>query len=38
MLLERLGRRVLLHEAPVTNLKVTAPLDLKVAELLVAGR
>ena len=37
MLLERIGGRVLLHEAPVENLKVTTPLDLQVAELLIAG-
>jgi 2-C-methyl-D-erythritol 4-phosphate cytidylyltransferase len=36
MLLERMGGRVLLHEAPAENLKVTTPLDLRVAELLVA--
>jgi 2-C-methyl-D-erythritol 4-phosphate cytidylyltransferase len=29
---------VLLHEAPAANLKVTTPLDLKVAELLLAER
>jgi 2-C-methyl-D-erythritol 4-phosphate cytidylyltransferase len=38
MLVERLGGRVLLHEAPVENLKVTTPLDLRVAELLLAER
>jgi 2-C-methyl-D-erythritol 4-phosphate cytidylyltransferase len=38
MLIERLGGRVLLHEAPVENLKVTTPLDLRVAELLLAER
>ena len=37
MLLERMGGRVLLHEAPAENLKVTTPLDLRVAELLVSG-
>ncbi len=36
MLIERLGGRVLLHEAPVTNIKVTTPLDLRIAELLLA--
>jgi 2-C-methyl-D-erythritol 4-phosphate cytidylyltransferase len=38
MLVERLGRRVLLHEAPPENIKVTTPLDLRVAELLLAER
>lgn len=38
MLLERIGGRVLLHEAPAENLKVTTALDLRVAELLIAGR
>jgi 2-C-methyl-D-erythritol 4-phosphate cytidylyltransferase len=38
MLLERIGGRVLLHEAPAENLKVTTPLDLRVAELLIAAR
>jgi 2-C-methyl-D-erythritol 4-phosphate cytidylyltransferase len=38
MLVERLGGRVLLHEAPTTNLKVTTELDLRVAELLLAER
>jgi 2-C-methyl-D-erythritol 4-phosphate cytidylyltransferase len=38
MLIERLGGRVLLHQAPVENLKVTTPLDLRVAELLLADR
>jgi 2-C-methyl-D-erythritol 4-phosphate cytidylyltransferase len=35
MLIERLGGRVLLHEAPAENIKVTTPLDLRVAELLL---
>ena len=38
MLVERLGGRVLVHEAPVENLKVTTPLDLRIAELLLAER
>ena len=37
-LLERGGGRVGIHEAPATNLKVTTPLDLRVAELLLAQR
>ena len=38
MLVERLGGKVLLHEAPAENLKVTTQLDLEVAELLLAKR
>jgi 2-C-methyl-D-erythritol 4-phosphate cytidylyltransferase len=38
MLVERIGGRVLLHEAPAENIKVTTPLDLRVAELLLAER
>jgi 2-C-methyl-D-erythritol 4-phosphate cytidylyltransferase len=38
MLVERLGGRVLLHQAPAENVKVTTPLDLRVAELLLADR
>jgi 2-C-methyl-D-erythritol 4-phosphate cytidylyltransferase len=38
MLLERIGGRVLLHEAPGENLKVTTELDLRVAELLLSER
>ena len=38
MLVERLGGRVLLHEAPAENIKVTTLLDLQVAELLLAER
>ncbi len=38
MLIERLGGRVLLHEAPAQNIKVTTPLDLRVAELLLDDR
>jgi 2-C-methyl-D-erythritol 4-phosphate cytidylyltransferase len=38
MLVERRGGRVLIHEAPAHNLKVTTPLDLRVAELLLRER
>jgi 2-C-methyl-D-erythritol 4-phosphate cytidylyltransferase len=38
MLVERLGAKVLLHEAPVENIKVTTPLDLRIAELLLTER
>lgn len=38
MLVERLGGRVVLHPAPPENIKVTTPLDLRVAELLLAER
>jgi 2-C-methyl-D-erythritol 4-phosphate cytidylyltransferase len=38
MLVERLGGRVLLHEAPAENIKVTTPHDLRVAEMLLAER
>jgi len=38
LLVERSGGRVLLHEAPRENLKVTTPLDLRLAELLLAER
>jgi 2-C-methyl-D-erythritol 4-phosphate cytidylyltransferase len=38
MLVERIGGRVLLHRAPAENIKVTTPLDLRVAELLLAER
>jgi 2-C-methyl-D-erythritol 4-phosphate cytidylyltransferase len=38
MLVERIGGKVLLHEAPAENLKVTTPHDLRVAELLLAER
>ncbi len=37
MLLERIGGRVLLHEAPAANIKVTTELDLRVAELLLGA-
>ncbi len=35
MLIEAVGGRVLIHPAPPENLKVTTPLDLKLAELLL---
>jgi 2-C-methyl-D-erythritol 4-phosphate cytidylyltransferase len=38
MLVERGGGRVLIHAAPAENLKVTTPLDLRVAELLLRER
>jgi len=38
MLVEAAGGRVLIHPAPPGNLKVTTPLDLKLAELLLAER
>jgi len=38
MLVERMGGRVLLHEAPAENIKVTTPLDLRMAEMLLAER
>ncbi len=38
MLVEAAGGRVLIHPAPPQNLKVTTPLDLRVAELLLAER
>jgi 2-C-methyl-D-erythritol 4-phosphate cytidylyltransferase len=38
MLVERAGGRVALHEAPRENLKVTTPLDLRLAELILAAR
>jgi 2-C-methyl-D-erythritol 4-phosphate cytidylyltransferase len=38
MLIEAAGGRVLIHPAPPENLKVTTPTDLKLAELLLAGR
>jgi 2-C-methyl-D-erythritol 4-phosphate cytidylyltransferase len=38
MLVERLGHKVVLHEAPAENIKVTTELDLRIAELLLAGR
>ncbi len=38
MLVEAAGGRVLIHPAPPENLKVTTPLDLDIAELLLARR
>jgi 2-C-methyl-D-erythritol 4-phosphate cytidylyltransferase len=38
MLVERRGGRVLIHAVPGENLKVTAPLDLRVAELVLRER
>ena len=38
MLVEAAGGRVLIHPAPPENIKVTTPLDLKLAELLLAER
>ena len=38
MMVEAAGGRVLIHPAPPENLKVTTPLDLRVAELLLAER
>jgi 2-C-methyl-D-erythritol 4-phosphate cytidylyltransferase len=38
MLVERSGGEVLIHAAPAENLKVTTPLDLRVAELVLADR
>jgi len=38
MLVEAAGGTVLIHLAPAENLKVTTPLDLRVAELLLADR
>jgi 2-C-methyl-D-erythritol 4-phosphate cytidylyltransferase len=37
MLVEQAGGEVLLHPSPPANLKVTTPLDLRVAELLLAA-
>jgi 2-C-methyl-D-erythritol 4-phosphate cytidylyltransferase len=36
MLVEANGGKVLIHQSPAENLKVTTPLDLRVAELLLA--
>jgi 2-C-methyl-D-erythritol 4-phosphate cytidylyltransferase len=36
MLVEKAGGKVLIHPAPAENLKVTTPLDLRIAELLLA--
>jgi 2-C-methyl-D-erythritol 4-phosphate cytidylyltransferase len=37
-LIEAAGGKVLIHPAPAENIKVTTPLDLKLADLLLAGR
>jgi 2-C-methyl-D-erythritol 4-phosphate cytidylyltransferase len=37
-LIERAGGRVVVVQASDENLKVTTPLDLRIAELLLAGR
>jgi len=37
MLVEAMGGTVLIHPSPPENLKVTTPLDLRLAELLLAG-
>jgi 2-C-methyl-D-erythritol 4-phosphate cytidylyltransferase len=38
MLVEAAGGRVLIHPSPPENLKVTTPLDLRVADLLLRQR
>ncbi len=38
MLVEKAGGKVLLHPSSPENLKVTTPLDLRIAELLLASR
>lgn len=38
MIVEAVGGKVLIHPAPAENLKVTTPLDLRLAELLLAER
>jgi 2-C-methyl-D-erythritol 4-phosphate cytidylyltransferase len=38
MLVEEAGGKVLIHASPAENLKVTTPLDLRIAELLLANR
>jgi 2-C-methyl-D-erythritol 4-phosphate cytidylyltransferase len=38
MLVEKAGGKVLLHPSGAENLKVTTPLDLRIAELLLAAR
>lgn len=38
MLIEAAGGKVLIHDSGAPNLKVTTPLDLRVAELLLADR
>jgi 2-C-methyl-D-erythritol 4-phosphate cytidylyltransferase len=38
MLIEKAGGKVLIHPSPAENLKVTTAADLRIAELLLAGR
>jgi 2-C-methyl-D-erythritol 4-phosphate cytidylyltransferase len=38
MLVEAAGGQVLIHPSPAENIKVTTPLDLRLAELVLAGR
>ena len=38
MLVEKAGGKVLIHPSSVENLKITTPLDLRIAELLLADR
>jgi 2-C-methyl-D-erythritol 4-phosphate cytidylyltransferase len=38
MLVEKAGGKVLMHPSPADNLKVTTPLDLRIAELLLTQR
>jgi 2-C-methyl-D-erythritol 4-phosphate cytidylyltransferase len=38
MLVEKAGGKVLIHPAPAENLKVTAPIDLRIAEVMLAER
>jgi len=38
MLVEKAGGKVLIHPSGADNLKVTTDLDLRVAELVLAGR
>jgi len=38
MLVEAIGGRVLIHPTPAENLKVTVPLDLEIAEMLLSRR
>ncbi len=38
MLIERAGGQVLIHQSPPENVKVTTPLDLRIAEVLLSER
>jgi 2-C-methyl-D-erythritol 4-phosphate cytidylyltransferase len=38
MMVEAVGGRILIHPSPAENLKVTTPLDLKLAELMLVER